>query len=361
MGTAYAEITKRRLTEDFICGRFESVNSSGNTTHDSTGSAASFYHLDPNLILATAEKNGFAVTGELTQLNSYENRVFDIRLEDGHSIIAKFYRPGRWSRDTILDEHEFIRELKSEAIEVASTLPLANGSSVGETDGLYYTFFEKVRGRLIQELTPAHMKKLGRWLARLHNVGSRRPAAHRAYLGPANDSRWEQLERLLDRVSPEVAPRYEQAAVRLFEELDARLAELPDTDFIRLHGDLHRGNILENSAGEFVIVDFDDMINGPAVQDFWMLMPGTDTDSPEFLALVDSYSELREFPETQLALIPLLRGYRIITYAMWIMNRWSDPSFPRLFPHYGSYVYWAEETESLERCLASYSGPYSGR
>lgn len=298
------------------------------------------------MILATAEKNGFLVTGELIQLNSYENRVFDIRLEDKTSIIAKFYRPNRWSKETLLDEHSFIRELKAESIEVAGTLKLANGSSVDMVDNIYFTFFEKVRGRMIQELQEAHFKKLGRWLARLHNVGSLKVAEHRAYLGPENDSKWLQLEKMLTKVSPEVAGRYEEAAVKIFEELDARL---PDFDFIRLHGDLHRGNILEDSNSEFVMVDFDDMINGPAVQDFWMLMPNSATDSPEFNCLIDAYSELREFPHEQLELIPLLRGYRIITYAMWIMNRWTDPSFPRLFPDYGTYSYWAEETENLEK------------
>ncbi len=305
-----------------------------------------FYNLDPNLILHTAENNGFLVTGEMTQLNSYENRVFDIKLEDKNSIIAKFYRPNRWSRKTILDEHDFLKELKSESIEVAGTLKLKNNSSVDLADGIHFTFFEKVRGRLIQEMSEAHFKKLGRWLARLHNVGSRKPAEYRAYIGPNNDNKWAQLETMLSKVSPEVSGRYEEASVKIFELLDERLE---DFDFIRLHGDLHRGNILEDSNKEFVMVDFDDMINGPAVQDFWMLMPSADTESPEFKNLIESYSELREFPYEQLELIPLLRGYRIITYAMWIMNRWSDPSFPKLFPDYGSYSYWAEEVESLEK------------
>lgn len=318
-----------------------------------------FYNLDPNLILHTAEKNGFNVTGELIQLNSYENRVFDIKLEknnnlilsnglsiEGNSVIAKFYRPNRWSRETILDEHNFINELKSESIEVAGTLKLKNNSSVDVADGIHFTFFEKVRGRLIQELSEQHFKKLGRWLARLHNVGSKKAAEHRAYIGPTNDNRWEQLEKMLSQVSPEVVGRYEESAVKIFEALDS---QLNDFNFIRLHGDLHRGNILEDSSGEFVMVDFDDMINGPEVQDFWMLMPNADTDSPEFNCLIESYSELREFPYEQLELIPLLRGYRILTYAMWIMNRWTDPSFPRLFPDYGSYSYWAEETENLEK------------
>jgi Ser/Thr protein kinase RdoA (MazF antagonist) len=306
-----------------------------------------FYNLDPNLILDVAEKNSFQVTGEMTQLNSYENRVLDVKLNSGEAIIAKFYRPGRWSRETLLDEHNFIRELKSESISVAEALILpSTANTVGEVDGIYFSFFEKVRGRMLQEITEPQFKKLGRWLARLHNVGSRQLADRRSYIGPSNDNRWEQLGLLLEKVSPEVSGRYEQAAIKIFEALDDML---PEYNFIRLHGDLHRGNILENSQQEFTVVDFDDMINGPEIQDFWMLMPSADTDSPEFQTLIDSYSELREFPHNQLELIPLLRGYRIITYAIWIMNRWNDPSFPRLFPDFGSYSYWAEETENIEK------------
>ncbi|MGZ3691833.1 MAG: phosphotransferase, partial [Pseudobdellovibrio sp.] len=163
---------------------------------------------------------------------------------------------------------------------------------------------------------------------------------------PSNDNKWEQLDKLLNLVSPEVSHRYEEAAVRIFEALDEQLENF---EFIRLHGDLHRGNILEDANQEFTIVDFDDMINGPAVQDFWMLMPNADTDSSEFNQLIEAYSELREFPYEQLQLIPLLRGYRIITYAIWIMNRWSDPSFIKIFPDFGEYTYWAEETENIEK------------
>lgn len=306
-----------------------------------------FYDLQPNLILSTAEQHGFHPTGELIQLNSYENRVFEIKLEGQNSIIAKYYRPGRWSPQTILDEHNFTAELRQESIEVASALTLKNNSTLDTVDGIHFAFFEKVRGRMVQELSIPHFKKLGRWLARLHNVGSRKPAEHRAGIGPNNDHKWAQLEKMLSLVSPEVGQRYENAAVHIFENLDDALQNF---DFIRLHGDLHRGNILEDSNSDFVMVDFDDMINGPEVQDFWMLMPSSEIkDSPEFETLIECYSELREFPYEQLELIPLLRGYRIITYAMWIMNRWQDPSFPRLFPDYGSYSYWAEETENLEK------------
>lgn len=307
---------------------------------------SSFYSLDPQLIFNTVEQNNFVPTGELIQLNSYENRVFEIKLENHPSLIAKYYRPQRWSRETILDEHQFIIELQKNDIETAPPYLLANNSTLNTVEGIHYAFFQKVQGRLLQELTETHLRKLGRWLGRLHNIGSMRPSQHRGYLGPSNDNKWSQLETMLNRVAPEVVHRYEKAAVLIFDALDEML---PEFQMLRIHGDLHRGNILEKSNHEFVVVDFDDMINGPAVQDFWMLLPNSHTlDNVELEILIESYSELRHFPMEQLELIPLLRGYRIITYAMWIMNRWQDPSFPRLFPDFGSYSYWAEETESIE-------------
>lgn len=308
-----------------------------------------FYNLDPNLILHSAEKNGYQVTGELIQLNSYENRVFEIKLENQNSIIAKYYRPGRWSAETILDEHNFTAELKNESLEVAEALKLKNGSTLDQIESINYAFFNKVRGRLVQEFRPDHYKKLGRWIARLHNIGRRKEAVHRGYLGPSEDKKWPLLETLLNRVSPEVSQRYEKAAIEIFETLDDYLQDVP---FIRTHGDLHRGNILEAADQSFVVVDFDDMINGPVIQDFWMLLPSDETEgSIEFENLVEGYSELSAFPHEQLELIPWLRGYRIINYAIWIMTRWKDPSFPKLFPDFGSYSYWAEETESLEKIL----------
>ena len=174
---------------------------------------SNFYSLDPNIILATAEKNGFVPTGELIQLNSYENRVFEIKLENRNSIIAKYYRPGRWSQATILDEHQFTQELLKEAIEVSAPLSLKNNSTLDTVDGINYAFFEKIRGRMVQELTPVHFKKLGRWLARLHNVGSLKEAPHRGFLGPNSDHKWAQLEKML----PTVSPRSDSSLRRSFD------------------------------------------------------------------------------------------------------------------------------------------------
>jgi Ser/Thr protein kinase RdoA (MazF antagonist) len=316
-----------------------------------------FYQLNPDAILNCVEQNGFIPTGEIQQLNSYENRVFNIKLEPSDDypnvteLIAKFYRPHRWSLETLLDEHQFESELKSEGLAVATAYTLDNDSTVDQFDGIYFTFFEKIRGRLLQEMLPNHFKHMGRWLGQLHNISERSVAEYRPTLGPTNDNKWEILDQLYDHVSPEVRAEYFEAAETIFSRLDEALL---DTKLIRIHGDLHRGNILESPTDGFVVVDFDDFVNGPSIQDVWMLMPDTDfNDSEEFQSFVSGYEELRHFPFHELHLIPLLRGYRIINYAAWILNRWSDPSFPKIFPEFNTYKYWAEETESLKRIAFS--------
>ncbi len=313
-----------------------------------------FYQLNPDAILNCVEQNGYIPTGEIQQLNSYENRVFSIRLEKSDrypmtELIAKFYRPGRWSKETLRDEHLFEAELKGEDLAVATAYPLLNADknfkTIDEFEGIYFSFFEKVRGRLLQELLPSQFKSIGRWLGQLHNISERSTAKHRPRLGPTNANKWEVLDQLYSHVSLEVRSAYFDYAETIFSHLDERLA---DAKMIRIHGDLHRGNILESPTEGLVVVDFDDFLNGPSIQDVWMLMPDTDfKQTEEFESFVAGYEELRHFPYDEIDLIPLLRGYRIITYAAWILNRWSDPSFPKIFPEFNTYKYWAEETESL--------------
>ncbi len=317
---------------------------------ESNVNATDFYRLEPHLILDCVEKHGFIPTGEIQQLNSYENRVFDIQLEpvnnQKQNLIAKFYRPGRWSLETLLDEHNFEIELKNESLQVAAPYILKNKSTVDSVNGIYYTFFEKIRGRLIQEFLPNDFLKMGRWMAQLHNIGEAKWAEHRTTLGPSADHKWDLLDQMYDAVAVEVRGKYFDAAEKIFNALDQKLNDHP---FIRIHGDLHRGNILESPEG-FVVVDFDDFVNGPAIQDVWMMMPDQNfKDSLEFNNLVKGYEDLRHFPFDQVDLIPLLRGYRMISYAGWILNRWSDPSFPKLFPDFGNYTYWVEETEALTK------------
>lgn len=308
--------------------------------------ASHFFNLSPDRVLAAAEKAGFEPTGEFSQLNSYENRVFDIVCENKEHVIAKFYRPNRWSKEALMDEHNFLMDLQSEGIPAVAPLTLKNKSTLLDVDGIWTAFFPKVRGRLPQELLDDDYVKVGHLMAQVHNVGARKVAEHRVSLDSDFPGAWSGLDLLQDWVSPEMADRYNEAAEKI-------LVRFSDTvnprEFIRIHGDCHRGNLLHNGQ-QFFLVDFDDFVNGPVVQDFWMLFSGDrDQEAKEKELIIKGYEELREFPDHQWAWIPLLQGVRIISYAAWIARRWEDPSFPRIFPEFNTYRYWAEETEALEK------------
>ncbi|MGE0763542.1 MAG: serine/threonine protein kinase [Bdellovibrionales bacterium] len=312
-----------------------------------------FYNLTPDLVMAGVEAAGFHPTGEYLQLNSYENRVFDVRLEKGSErerIIVKFYRPQRWSRAAILEEHFFLEELNLSGIPAIAPLPQKNRETLSVFMGLHMAAFPKFLGRMPQELSLDDLKKIGRLLARLHNVGEQKPARHRPRLDVENFG-WPALEILADFVAPEMWDRYEQAAIQILQYLED---VLPQEKVLRIHGDCHRGNLLQqdNREGEqgFFLVDFDDFCNGPVAQDFWMLFSGDkESLAEERDALLGGYEELRHFPSQQEKLFMPLRGLRIIHYAAWIARRWNDPTFPLIFPDYQNYTYWAEETEALER------------
>ncbi|MCB0386037.1 MAG: serine/threonine protein kinase, partial [Bdellovibrionales bacterium] len=300
----------------------------------------SFYELTPETVMAGIEQAGLTPTGEYTQLNSYENRVFDIRLEpEGNPenlngrVIAKFYRPGRWDEATIQEEHDFQMELRDSGLPVVAPLKQANGKTISSCHGMFLGLFPKAIGRMPQELWLNDYERIGRTLARLHNVGELRPAQHRPRLHPEIMG-WPSLRILEKWAAPEVWSRYERAAVDILEWLEEALE---DVSFQRIHGDCHKGNLLlkqvREEPEEFFLVDFDDFCMGPAVQDFWMLFSGDqETLNEEEQAILSGYEELRNFDDRELDLIPGLRGLRIIHYAAWIARRWEDPSFPRLFP-----------------------------
>jgi Ser/Thr protein kinase RdoA (MazF antagonist) len=316
-------------------------------------STTSFYRLDPDLVLAATEEAGFHPTGEFTQLNSYENRVFDIRLEKGTSehdrVIAKFYRPGRWPLAALLEEHDFLFDLQKEGVPVVAPLLQRNQTSLTEISDMYVAFFPKFLGRMPEEFLEKDLSQVGRRLAQIHNIGARKDFRHRAILGEAPYSSWDNLELLSHWVAAEMWPRYEKAVIAIVEAYEDTL---DPADFLRIHGDCHRGNLLARllpgNQREFFFVDFDDCLMGPEVQDFWMLFSGSDFGEEQDL-IVSGYEELREFPDQQMQWIPLLRGLRIFSYSAWIARRWTDPSFPRLFPNFETYTFWAEETEALEK------------
>ena len=322
--------------------------------------SSDFDALQPQTILDAIESAGYRTTGEYSQLNSYENRVFDVKLEPlPHSpsqidrAIAKFYRPHRWSRAAIEDEHAFLADLNREGIPAVAPITLSSGATTIDHEGFLLSLFPKVLGRMPQEFLAGELQRVGRTLARIHNVGARHPARHRPSL-TTEQFGWRCLPVLERFVYPELYGRYCEAAAVIFEYLDDRLS--PDR-FLRIHGDCHKGNLL-HTGSEFFFVDFDDFVNGPEVQDFWMLLSGSvgAADSAdaerEQDAICQGYEELRDIPDDWDLFEPL-RGLRIVSYAHWIAQRWNDPFFKRIFPAFETYNYWLEETNVLERIAAA--------
>lgn len=326
----------------------------------------SFHELTPDHVLEALENVGYHPTGRYIQLNSYENRVFDIWLEEGLSsmqrIVAKFYRPQRWSEKAILEEHSFLQELQAAEIPAVapllqrlrpqknSTLAPKSASTLTLQHDLWCGLFPRTLGRMPEELSLNDFQRIGALLGRIHNVGAQKKAQHRPTL-TAETYGMSSLRVLKDWVSPEVWQRYQEAALTIISYLEEFLNP---QDFIRIHGDFHKGNLLySDRPGElpqFFILDFDDFCTGPVVQDFWMLLSGDpESEDQEIAALLEGYETFREFNEEDLHLMLPLRGLRILHYGAWIARRWSDPSFPRLFPQFRDYTYWAEETESLEK------------
>ncbi len=318
--------------------------------------SSDFDALQPQLILDAIEAGGFRTTGEYSQLNSYENRVFDVRLESSSKsispvdrVIAKFYRPNRWSFEAIQDEHDFLSDLEQEAIPACGPMQLANGKTILEFEGYKMALFPRIVGRMPDEFLGGQLKQVGRTLARIHNVGARHAAEHRPYLTTEYYG-WPALNRLERYVYPELWNRYEQTCIDILNKIEDMLE---DVSFLRIHGDCHKGNLLQQASGErdFIFVDFDDFCNGPVVQDFWMLLSGGEDDEEsqvERAEIVKGYEELRTLPD-EFHLFEPLRALRIIHYAGWIAQRWNDPFFQRVFPEFTSYNYWLDELSRLEK------------
>lgn len=295
--------------------------------------------------MTSLERAGFNPTGEYQQLNSYENRVFDVAIEGQDRVVAKFYRPGRWSAAALEEEHSFLHDLVAEGLPAVAPLTQASGATLSQHEGLWLAVFPKQRGRMPQEFLNGELRSVGRSLALLHRVGGLKPFRHRHVIS-SEALGWPALEDLQNWIAPEMRTRYNEAAAAILEHLDG---VLDPNEFRRIHGDAHRGNLLHN--GEvFYFVDFDDCATGPRAQDVWMLTQGAAEERQELLdELLAGYEELMEWDPEEEELMEPLRGLRIISYGAWIARRWQDPSFPRIFPDFTEYTYWAEETEALER------------
>jgi Ser/Thr protein kinase RdoA (MazF antagonist) len=308
-----------------------------------------FYNLTPDIILKAIEQSGFEPSGHCMALNSYENRVYDLRLEDGSHVVAKFYRPGRWSLQQILEEHEYLLDLRDDEIPVCAPLTLPGGTTIQEIQGLLYALWPRTGGRVPDELSDDEVAMLGRLCARIHNNGAAKTAPHRISL--TGDSYGLKPLTFIEEggfLPPHLKDRFRKAVLEIVEIYEALRKDVP---MHRIHGDCHLGNLLRGSQGWFFL-DFDDFLTGPAVQDLWMLVPARDREGLRQRELfLEGYRQFRDFEHSWLRLIEPLRALRYIRYAAWIAQRWEDPAFPAAFPHFGTVEYWEKETEDLEEQL----------
>ncbi len=311
-----------------------------------TATSEHFFHLSPDGVLKAAEDAGLEPSRHIITLNSLENRVYDLRLEDGSHVVIKFYRPGRWTLEQIKEEHDFLYELKESEIPVIAPLHLRSGETVQERDGIFFTIWPRVGGRIPDELGLEELQIIGRTLARIHNVGATKQTATRISLTSERYVVYA-LHHISNRgmIPDNVKTRFEDVAMKIAETYDAMIQNIP---FLRIHGDLHLGNLLRRDDG-WNVVDFDDFLMGPAVQDIWMIAPGSDSHClQQREVFLSAYREFREFEDEWLRLTGPLRALRYIHYAGWIARRWDDPAFASAFPHFGTTDYWTQELLDLE-------------
>ncbi|MDO9075354.1 MAG: serine/threonine protein kinase [Rubrivivax sp.] len=330
--------------------------------------------LDPQQVLDALDAVGLRGDGRVLQLNSYENRVFQVFLEEpcqGHAaVVAKFYRPGRWSDAQILEEHAFALELAAAEVPVVPPLVLAHAApgvqllgtppTLACGYGHRYTVAARCAGREPELEDPAALRQLGRFIGRLHEVGRRRPFQHRHHLDPRADGQ-RAMQLLLDGgfVPDTERTAWEPACARALEAVDAAFgthfpASAPLAT-LRLHGDCHLGNVLwRRTATEDAphMVDLDDAMQGPAVQDLWMLVSGDyRTMAQQLDTLLEGYEQFSAFDDRERALIEPLRTLRMVRHSAWLAARWGDPTFPLNFPFFGTAAYWNQQTAQLREQL----------
>jgi Ser/Thr protein kinase RdoA (MazF antagonist) len=314
-----------------------------------------FYQLSSDQVLNSVEKalkrtaRGERATGSLLALNSLENRVYQMEFEDGARFVAKFYRPGRWNKKQLLEEHEFLQRLVR--AEIPAIAPVAFDQT---PEGIFFTVFPSVGGRLLDELSDTHLAVLGRHLGRIHQIGSTLTKTSRKTINVDQFARRPlqniQSKNLFESASLEA--QYTQVVERLIAIGESLL---PEARYFLVHGDCHLGNTLWQGEKCFFL-DFDDLCLAPAVQDIWMIVRGRDDQAvSDREKLLEAYEQFQDFDYSELRLIELLRALRIIHYSSWIADRWDDPSFPRAFPDFGSTKYWQEETAELYRCWETYN------
>ena len=324
-----------------------------------------FEVLSPEFLMDAVESRGFVCDGRLLVLNSYENRVYQVGIEDGEPLIAKFYRPERWSEQQIKEEHQFSFELMNHELPVVAPLRDRKGNEQGdehgeslfEYGGVFFALFPRRGGHAPELENLDSLLTLGRFLGRIHAVGAIRPFESRP--GLSIDSYGHSSVALISEqfIPPSLQASYDSLTTDLLQGVEEIFAQVKPIDMIRTHGDCHSGNILwRDDAPNFV--DLDDVRMAPAIQDIWMLLSGDRVmRTAQLSEVVDGYNEFYDFQPRQLRLIEPLRTLRMMHYAAWLARRWDDPAFPRAFPWFNTERYWGEHILELREQYAALSEP----
>jgi Ser/Thr protein kinase RdoA (MazF antagonist) len=318
---------------------------------------APYSELSPDLVLDALEAAGHRCDGRVLALNSYENRVYQIGIEDGEPVVAKFYRPNRWSDAAIREEHAFAAELAAQEIPVVA--PLAPGGVSLHVDrGFRYAVFPRRGGRWPELGTATDREWVGRFLGRIHAVGRAARFTERTRLSIEDLGRSARDVVLDGDWMPDyLATKYADLTDTLLDEVESQAFEWGGARQGRILGDCHRGNILWTDSGPH-FVDLDDCLTGPAIQDIWMLLSGGQSEMRgELVDLLKGYEQFLPFDRAELRLIEPLRALRMIHYSAWLARRWDDPAFPRAFPWFAEPRYWEEHYRALEEQLAAVVGP----
>ena len=323
----------------------------------SAAPSAPFSSLTPDTVLNALDSAGFRGDGRLIALNSYENRVYQVYLEEGPPIVAKFYRPARWSDAQILEEHAYTIELAEREIPVVA--PVMAGATTLANFGIFrFAVYPRRGGRAPEIDDRETLEWIGRFIGRIHAVGATasfaaRPAIDIATLGT------EPRKYLLDHqwIPDDLLEAYASVVDQALHAVERAFSRAGKVRTLRLHGDCHAGNILWTDAGPH-FVDFDDARTGPAIQDLWMLLSGDRADQTrQLIDLLTGYEQFCEFDPRELPLIEALRTLRLVHYSAWIARRWDDPAFPAAFPWFNTQRYWQDRVLELREQVAAMSEP----
>ncbi len=314
--------------------------------------------LTPGVILDAVEKYGVRCTGGMLALNSYENRVYRIETESHGPLVAKFYRPARWTDGAILEEHAFVQMLTDHEIPAVAPLPYDGKHTLNHHAGFRFAVFPWQPGRAPEFNNADDRIMLGRYLGRLHRLGAAQAFRHRRRLSVEEFGR----QSVTCLVQSEFIPAELRDAFRAITEyllppVEEAFRAAGDIAWLRLHGDCHLGNILWADSGPY-FVDFDDCMMGPSIQDLWMLLSGEHDDRERYLAdFLSGYTQFAEFNAAELRLIEPLRTLRLLHYNAWLARRWGDPAFPHNFPWFNTQRYWEEQILTLRQQAAALDEP----